>query len=356
MTRVGLVAVLGATLTCPLLAQPVKVEDQRGKTIELAAPAERIITIPIPMAAVIMALDGSSKRLVGIHPQARKSIADGFLKRVFPEALEITADVVRGGQFNPNLESILGLRPDLVVQWTEPADLIASLERAGLRVAGLFNDPPTQEVNERNLTIVGELIGRGDRIRALLTRHRETQTRIAAVAAAIPQDKRPRALYFREFGMTMRPAGSNNYRDYAISLSGGRNAAADLKGMSAAVNVEQIIRWNPDVILLGAFDDSTPHMVSSAPELAGIEAVKNRRVYKMPHGGYRWDPGSHESFLAWQWASMLLHPNRFDFDLRSDMRRSYEFFYNYKLGDSEIDDILRMDVNSDMAAYARFKK
>ena len=188
----------------------MKVEDQRGKIIELAAPAERIVTIPIPMAAVIMALDGSAKRLIGIHPQARKSIADGFLKRVFPQALEITADIVRGGQFNPNLESILSLRPDLVVQWTEPADLIATLESAGLRVAGLVNDPPTQEVNARNLTIIGELIGRGDRIRTLLARHRETHARISAIANGIPHENRPRVLYFREFTASMRPASLLN--------------------------------------------------------------------------------------------------------------------------------------------------
>ena len=356
MPRIGLIAVLCIAMPWPLHAQPLKVDDQRGRTIELAAPAERIVTIPIPMASVVMALDGSARRLIGIHPEARRSIEHGFLKRVFPEALNIPANIIRGGQFTPNLESILGLRPDLVVQWNQPADLITSLEAAGLVVAGLINDPPTQQVNERNLTILGDLIGRGDRIRAMAARHRAIETKIKAITDAIPADRRPGVLYFREFATNMRPAGSSNYRDYAINLSGGRNVAVDLRGMSATVNMEQIIKWNPEVVFLGAFDDSTPGMLLSAPELAGIEAVKNRRVYKMPHGGYRWDPGSHESSLAWQWVSMLLHPDRFDFDLRSEMRASYEFFYKYKLSDAEIDEILRMDVNRAMAGYTRFER
>ncbi len=352
----GCLAAVLAALTYAAQAEPVTVQDQRGRIVELAAPAQRIVSIPIPLPSVIMALDSSAQRLVGIHPAARQSIEDGFLKKVFPEALNIPSDVIRGGQFNPNLESILALRPDLVVQWHQPAELISTLDNAGLRVVGLYNDPPTQEINERNLLIIGQLIGREDRVRALLTRNRATYAKIAAVTETIPDGDRPRVIYFREFGATIRPAGSNNYRDFWINLSGGRNAANALKGLSAAVNMEQIITWNPEVVFLGAFDESTPQMLLSAPELAGVDAIKHRRVYKLPHGGYRWDPGSHESALAWQWAALLLHPTRFDFDLRAEMRASYDFFYNYALADAEIDDILQMPLNKHMSGYARFEK
>jgi hypothetical protein len=90
--------------------------------------------------------------------------------------------------------------------------------------------------------------------------------------------------------------------------------------MNTAVNVEQIVVWNPQVIFIGAFDDATPDDLMRLPALAGVDAVRERRVYKLPHGGYRWDPGSHESHLTWQWAAMLLHPERARFDLRGAMR------------------------------------
>src|SRR5713226_9555524 len=125
---------LGAlALTVLLTSAPpgyaqIRVDDQRGRTLELPKPAERIVAIPIPMASIIMALDGSSRRIVGMHPSAHQSIQEGFLRHVFPEALSIQADVTRGGMFTPNLESILALRPDVVVQWTEPVDVIRALE------------------------------------------------------------------------------------------------------------------------------------------------------------------------------------------------------------------------------------
>ena len=134
------------TAVHPVWAQ-IRVDDQRGRTIELPKPAERIVTIPIPMASIIMALDGSSRRIVGMHPSAHQSIQEGFLRRVFPEALSIQADVTRGGIYTPNLESILALRPDVVVQWTEPVDVIQALERVGLTVVGLTDSPPTQEIH-----------------------------------------------------------------------------------------------------------------------------------------------------------------------------------------------------------------
>jgi len=84
--------------------------------------------------------------------------------------------------------------------------------------------------------------------------------------------------------------------------------------------------------------------------------VKNRRVYKIPHGGYRWDPGSHESLLALEWIAMVMHPGRFDFDLRADMRETYRFLYNHELTDAEIDEILHMGLNASMAGYERFAK
>jgi iron complex transport system substrate-binding protein len=329
----------------------IRVEDQRGQLITLPKPAERIVTIPIPMASIVMALDGSSRRIVGMHPAARQSIQEGFLRRVFPEALSIQADVTRGGMFTPNLESILALRPDLIVQWTEPADVVRVLEEARLTVVGLINDPPTQEIHERNLAIVGEVIGQRERVARLVRSQQEVRQQIEAAVAAIPESDKPRVLYFRTLRQRMAPAGRHTYQNFWIHLAGGTNVAA-FTGMNTAVNVEQIVAWNPQVMFIGSFDDATPDDIMRHPALAAVDAVRQRRVYKLPHGGYRWDPGSHESHLTWQWAAMLLHPERIRFDLRQAMRDTYTFLYRYELTDAEMNDILQAPMNGSMTGYA----
>lgn len=347
----------GAAYPLVASAQAVRVTDQRGKVIELPAPAKRIVTIPIPLAAMVMALDGSSDRIVAMHPASRQSIEEGFLKKVFPEALAIRTDVTRGGKFNPNVESILELRPDVVIQWTQPQDLTQTLEDAGLTVVGLVSSPPTQEINEANMTIVGELIGKSDRVERLKEDNQAVQKTIKPVTDALSDNERVKAMYFGSVRQSLKPAGNNVYQDYWIRLAGGRNVAGEsLKGLNNSVNVEQIAAWNPSVIFIGNFDDGVPADFLDNPALAGVDAVKNRRVYKVPHGGYRWSPGNHESRLQWEWAAMLMHPDRFDFDLRKDMRSLYKFLYNYDLDDAEIDDILHMKLNGDMAGYEHFKK
>ncbi len=357
---VGVAAGLALPFAClapiSVTAGEVRVEDQGGRTIRLGKPAERVVAIPMPMASVIMALDGSSRRVVGMHPSARQSIGEGFLRRVFPEALSIRADVTRGGMFNPNLESILQLRPSIVVQWTEPAELIASLENARIPVVGLINSPPSQEVHERNLTIIGAVIGQSKRADALLAAQRRVRAEIEEAAAAITPTARPRVLYLRSLRPSMNPAGSNTYQDFWIRLVGGRNVA-DAPGLdSATINLEQILAWNPQVIFLGAFDNSTPAEVLGNPALQRVEAIRDRRVYKLPHGGYRWDPGSHESHLGWQWAAMLMHPDRFHFDLRGHIREAYQFLYRYDVTDADIDEILQTPLNRASAGYDVFAR
>jgi iron complex transport system substrate-binding protein len=352
LRSVCLIGLVVVTSVDPAWAQ-IRVEDQRGRAIELPKPAERIVTIPMPMASVVMALDGSSRRIVGMHPASRQSIQEGFLRRVFPEALSIRADVTRGGMFTPNLESILALRPDVVVQWTQPTDLIRALEGAGLTVVGLINSPPTQEIHERNLAIVGEIIGQRERLARLIRTQQEIRQRIEEAVAGIPEAEKPRVLYMRYLRQSMNPAGHNSYQDFWIRLTGGTNVAA-FPDTNAAVNLEQIVAWNPQVIFIGTFDDSVPDDFMRNPALAGVDAVRTRRVYKLPHGGYRWDPGSHESHLTWQWAAMLLHPERARFDLRASMRDTYAFLYRYELTDADMDEILQMPLNTSMTGYAAF--
>jgi iron complex transport system substrate-binding protein len=352
LRAVWLIGLVVVTSVHPTWAQ-IRVEDQRGRTIELPKPAERIVTIPMPMASMTMALDGGSRRIVGMHPSSRQSIQEGFLRRIFPEALSIPADVTRGGMFTPNLESILALRPDVVVQWTEPADLIRALEGAGLTVVGLINSPPTQEIHERNLTIVGEIIGQRARVAQLIRTQQAIRQRIEAAVAGIAVSEKPRVLYLRSVRQSFNPAGRNSYQDFWIRLTGGTNVA-DFVDTNMAVNLEQIIAWNPQTIFVGAFDDATPDDVMRQASLAGVDAVRDRRVYKLPHGGYRWDPGSHESHLTWQWATMLLHPERVRFDLRGSMRETYRFLYHYELMDADIDEILQVPLNGAMTGYAAF--
>lgn len=355
MSRILSAAIAASFLlsSSPGFADPVTVTDLRGVEITLPAPAQRLAIIPIQMASVVIALDGATDRIAAMNPTAIQSITDGFLGRIYPQAADIPSDIISSGRFAPNVEAILAYGVDAVIQWKSPDDIIVPLEAVGLPVIGLQNDPRTQEINEQNLTVLATVIGQQERLAQFLELHHARRAEIEAAVADIAEADRPSVLYLRAQGGQTRAAGTGTYRNFWITLAGGRNTAAELSDQSE-VGVEQIIAWNPDVIILSAFDETTPAEIYTDPAFSGLAAVQNRRVYKIPHGGYRWDPASHESHLAWTWAAMVLYPE-ISFDLHDDMRAAYDLFYDHALSDAEIDEILQVDLNAESAGYDRFR-
>lgn len=337
-------------------ADPISVKDQTGKEVTLQAPAERIVMIPIPSSSTVISLDGGPGRLVGMHPLAKSAIEEAILGEFFPEARNIASDILAGGGtagFAPNVEAIAALNPDLVVQWGDQAtDVVGPLQNAGLTTALiLYGD----EQKARDIiALLGTLIGRTDKLAELIAWRDATTAAIETKVAAIAEADRPKVLYLLRAQSELRVSGDNTYNDFYIKLAGGRNAAAEIDGQKP-VNAEQIAAWNPDVILLNGFESELDvSRIYDDPVLGATSAAQSKRVYKMPIGGYRWDPPSQESPLTWMWLANLLHPDQFDFDVRGEITSWYGKLYGKVPSAEQIDAILRVAMNASGANYARF--
>jgi iron complex transport system substrate-binding protein len=346
---------MAAVLTAiPAQAQEIVFKDQVDREIRLAKPAERVVSIVIPMASTLIALDGGTSKLVGMNPTAKSAIIEGILGKIFPEAKDIPSDVT-SPSFVPNVEALAAVDPDLVVQWgNEGEDKVAPLLNAGLNTMLILYG--TEELTRDYMTIAATALGRPDRIRELVEWRDRMQKQIQASVAAIPKDKRPRVLYLGRALTDLNASGSNgSYTNWAIELAGGKNAAEQLAG-TVSINKEQIAAWNPDVILLNAFEaDLEVNWVYNDPIVSLTNAARNRKVYKLPLGGYRWDPPSQESPLSWMWLANLLHPDVFSYDLRAEMKKAYKSLYGYELTEEDIDGILWIAKQGDATAYEQFK-
>lgn len=304
----------------------------------------------MPAAALFIAVDGSPEHLVGMHAGSKEAIRQGILGEIFPQAATIASDVAQSG-FTPNVEAVLALQPDVVLQWATSDDLISPLENAGLKVIGL--NYGAQQDLESWITLMGQLVGKPERAAQMIDWQHQVKAEIEGVMASVPAGERPRILYFNRFSEGLRVAGEGTYNDFYIAMVGGVHAAAGLSGF-ADINDEQLLAWDPEFILIGNFDDATPEDVYARPLWQDVSAVKNRRVYKVPLGGYRWDPPNQESPLMWRWLATLIQPERFDFDLRADIKEAYRFLYDYELSEAQIDVILQQDLNREAALYERF--
>lgn len=323
----------------PALAGDIVITDHESRTVVLTAPAERVVTIPMPMASGVIALDGSSDRLVGLNPLSLTAIREGILGKIFPHALEVS-DAVTGTDFVPNVEALAAVNPDLVIQWGgRGPEIVDPIINAGLTT--MLIKYGTEELTRQYMTMVATAIGKPERIGELVEWRDRVQHDIAAKTAGLSEADRPSVLYLGRSLSDITAAGNQGqYSSWYIELAGGKNAAAELDG-SVSINREQIAQWDPEVILLNSFEPELDvSWVYDDPILSLTRAAQNHRVYKLPLGGYRWDPPSQESPLTWMWLAELLHPDLFDYDLRGEMTAAYKTLYNYALTDADIDGII----------------
>lgn len=329
----------------------VTVTDMTGATVELPRPARRVVTIPKPAASMMVAVNGGPEVLVGMNAASRSAVEGSFLGAAYPELLQVSTEVA-GAEFAPNVESVLALDPDVVIQWGDRGPgIVEPLRNAGLTVAQLAYG--TQQDLEDAIVLYGALLGKSERAATMVNGMRERMQLLRNAIPAAESRSAPSVLYLRGSADGLEAAGRASYNHYVTELVGGRNPAAEIGAEEARVDVEQLLRWNPDVILLGNFGPKLPRDFYSDPALASLRAVRDRRIYKVPLGGYRWDPPSQESPLMWQWLAGLVQGSRAP-GLRDDVVRQYAFCYGVEPSAAQLDEILHTEENSDSRDYVDF--
>ncbi|GLK67326.1 hypothetical protein GCM10008179_09640 [Hansschlegelia plantiphila] len=348
--RFALALALAAAASVP--ARAVEVTDQRGASFIFEKPAERAVFLPMPAASTYIAINRGERGVAGMNAASAAAMRDGVLGKLFPGYARIATNITLGAGTAPNVESILALRPDAVFAWAAAGDdALASLERVGLKALGMRYG--SQEDMAGYIGMMGLVAGQEARARELNERQGRELESMKAAFAGLDDARRPRVLYLARASDAYRASGRGSYNDFYIRLTGGANVAAGGPS-SATVNIEQILAWNPQVVLLGNFDTVMPADLYADPRWQDVEAVRSRRVYRMPLGGYRWDPPSQESALTWIWLAGLLHPGGPAKDLRGAMRGWFDFLYGHALSDDEIDGVLFAKENRTSAGYERY--
>lgn len=135
--------------------------------------------------------------------------------------------------------------------------------------------------------------------------------------------------------------GTNTIIDDWIKAAGGKNAVTESAqgNAQAKFSLEQIVAWNPDVIITGKAADVDA--ILNDPNWATINAVKNKKVYVNPKGVFGWDRYGVEELLQIQWAAATLHPELFgDIKIEEKVKDLYKTYLNYNLTDDEVKLIL----------------
>jgi len=187
----------------------------------------------------------------------------------------------------------------------------------------------------------GEILGVTERAAKLANYASTAIGGLNARLAAIPKSDRPRVYYGRgPEGLETGLAGSINLE--ILGAAGAANvAAAAGKGGLTQVSLEQILSWKPDTILAasGKFAAS----VKTDPLWAGLDAVKNGRVFVTPSLPFGWfdSPPGINRLIGIAWLERLFYPTVFTGDLKGEVRDFFKLFYQVDLTEDQLATLLK---------------
>ena len=121
-------------------------------------------------------------------------------------------------------------------------------------------------------------------------------------------------------------------------MAGGKLVSQNISQQVPDVTMEQVISWNPDIIIMGRMNNT--QLVMNDPKWKDINAVKNGKVYVNPNGVMYWDYSS-EGILLLEYLAKTFYPDKFaDLDMKTEVKEYYTKFYHYNLTDDEVNRIL----------------
>ena len=233
---------------------PIALPDDAGRTVTLAAPARRVVSLSPSFTEILFAL-GAGDRVVG-----RTTWCD------YPAAALAVPSV--GDGLNPNVEAVAARHPDFVALYRSTLDetAAAQLTRLGIPAALLRQDRLADVALAARL--LGRAIGdstRGDSLAAAID-----------TFLALPPPAPTARVAFVVWDNPPIVIGAGSYLDELARLAGAANVFHDLGSASAEVSLETLAARDPDVIVVLADSTKAPAFAAKR-EWQSVRAVRERR-------------------------------------------------------------------------------
>jgi iron complex transport system substrate-binding protein len=336
--RRRLIAAAAAACVAPLArAQAREFVDDAGRRVAVPARSARVFAAGPPASVLVFAVapDALLGWTTAFRPDERPFVDARYAD--LPTLGRLTG---RGN--TANVEVVLAARPDLVVDYGSVTPTFASLadrvqSQTGIPYVLLDGSFDRMAAAIRAF---GKLAGLDSSAESLAGYAEQTVADITRRVAAIPSTARPRVYYGRgPRGLDTGLAGSINVE--SLERVGAINVAAELgRGGLVQVSVEQVLRWDPEVII--TTDPNFDVAVRKDPVWQGVSAVRKGRIHLAPAVPFGWIdfPPSLNRLIGLRWLVRVLYPDVFPEDLRPAVRDFYGRFYHRVPDDSQIDMLL----------------
>ncbi len=271
MTRAFLYAPLLVALTTSLLFAPTlaadtarSVTDDRGRTVRVEAPAQRIIALAPHITENLFAI-GAGPQLVGTV-----SYSD------YPEAAVAVPRIGNHGALD--MEKIIALKPHLIISWMSTANRKQAerLEAMGFTV--YYSDSHTFDALASTFERIGHLTGQ-DAAAAHLA---DTFRRRIATLQQQYADAEPVSVFYQVWDQPLMTVSDQHLIAKAIALCGGVNIFGGLDALIPRISIENVLASNPDIIIAGGMGEANQEWLQAWQRWTQLSAVQNDQLQFIP--------------------------------------------------------------------------
>ena len=239
----------------------ISVVDDAGRTVTLAAPAQRIISLA-PHVTELLYAAGAGERIVGAVSYSDYPAAAKKLPRV--------------GSYNAfDLEAIVALQPDLIVAW-QSANPAAALEKLQtLSIPVFFSEPRQLEDVATNLKRLGKLTA----TETVANTASATFRRKLAELRSKYRSAREVSVFYQVWHQPLMTINGEHIISQVIELCGGRNVFANLPTLDPKISFEAVLRKDPEVVVAGNSALNHPDWKDSWRHWPALQVVKNNHLF-----------------------------------------------------------------------------
>jgi iron complex transport system substrate-binding protein len=232
-------------------------KDDFGDPVRIGEPPRRIVSLNPATTEILFAL-GAGSRLVG------RSNYD-----LWPDSAKLIQALGNGIQ--PNVEAVLGTRPDLVVLYASQDNRPAAgrFRAAGVNTLSLKNDSIADF--RRTVETLGAILG--DSVRARLVTDSVYHT-IDRVRASTARLTRP-TVFWHIWDAPLITIGAGSFMNELVNIAGATNVYADIEAPSKTISLEDVARRDPEFILAGPIGAAK---IAGDPRWRIVRAVRNGKV------------------------------------------------------------------------------
>ena len=326
----------------------ITITDQAGNEVTLPKDIKRIAVCDIlPLPSVLTVFFNSGDKIVGMSEPSMTAAKNGLLGELYPEILKADTGFIKDSEVNT--EELLKLKPDVVFYGASNPEMGDKLREAGFNAVAISVNKweyNTIETLNNWIDLLSQIFPEDAKADVVKKHSEEVYKMVQDRVKDIPDDERANVFFLFKYDETsIATSGNSFFGSWWAKAIGAKNVADDIeKDNAVPVNMEQIYKYNPDIIFMTNFTQAQPkdlyNNTIGSNDWSKVKPVEDKKVYKMPLGMYRsYTPGA-DTPMTLLWLAKTTYPDKFkDIDLTKEVKDYYKEVFGVDLSDKQVESI-----------------